>query len=92
MSGIVYILQDEHGRYYIGSTADLKRRLAQHKQGHTWTTQRFTNPKLVFLQEYSTLEIAKKIELRLKKLKRKDYIEKIVSDGFIKIKYKKLFP
>jgi len=82
----VYILEGEDGRYYIGSTTDLARRLAQHQSGHTWTTQRIKNPKLAFHQEYKTLEEARKIELRLKKLKRKDYIKKIIKDGYIKIK------
>ena len=86
MPGYVYILQGDEGRYYIGSTNDLDRRLMQHSQGHTWTTQKFKNPKLVFSQEYPTLSDARKIELRLKKLKRKDYTEKIIRDGFIKIK------
>lgn len=86
MSGIVYILQDETGRYYIGSTNDLDRRLSQHSQNHTWTTQRFINPKLVFSQEYATLENARKIELKLKRLKRKDYIAKIIGERNIKIK------
>lgn len=86
MKGFVYILTDDTGRHYTGSTADLNRRLTQHNQGQTHTTHRFTNPKLTFFQEYPTLEMARKIELKLKKLKRKDYIEKIVKDGFIKIK------
>ena len=86
MGGIVYILQSEDGRYYIGSTIDLNRRLLQHAQGQTPTTQRFKNPRLVFSQKYPSLTIARKIELRLKKLKRKDYIDKIITDGYIKIK------
>ncbi len=84
--GIVYILQDKTGRYYIGSTNNLQRRLHQHKTGHTWSTQRFIEPELVFFQEFPNLEIARKIELKLKKLKRKDYIAKIVKDGYIKLK------
>src|SRR4051812_17482778 len=84
--GFVYILKSETGRYYIGSTSDLKRRQAQHLQGQTWTTQRFKNPVLVFSQKYPSLEIARKVETKLKRLKRKDYIEKIIKDGFIKVK------
>jgi predicted GIY-YIG superfamily endonuclease len=44
------------------------------------------NPKMILCQEFESIELAKKIELRLKKLKRKDYIEKIVKDGYIKMK------
>jgi len=83
--GIIYILESVNGRYYIGSTNDLNRRIEQHTQGHTWTTQRFKNFKLVFSQQYPSLKIARKIELRLKKLKRKDYIAKIIKDGHIRI-------
>ena len=86
MGGIIYILKSEDGRLYIGSTTDLKRRLEQHKTGHTWSTQRLKNFKLVFSQEYPDLTQARKIELRLKKLKRKDYLEKIIQDGYLKIK------
>jgi hypothetical protein len=41
---------------------------------------------LAFSQEYQTLREARKIERKLKRLKRKDYIEKIIKDGYIKIK------
>jgi len=44
------------------------------------------NPRVVFSQQYPTIEEARKIEQRLKKLKRKDYITKIINDGYIKIK------
>jgi predicted GIY-YIG superfamily endonuclease len=85
--GFVYILKDDSSRYYIGSTTDVDRRGVQHSSGHTPSTHRMKNPKLVLKQEYPTLEIARKIELKLKKLKRKDYIEKIIADGKIKMPY-----
>lgn len=86
MPGFIYILQDEKGRYYIGSTNDPDRRMEQHKQGHTWTTQRFKNFKLAFSQAYPTLAEARRIELKLKRLKRRDYITKIIKDGYVKLK------
>lgn len=55
------------------------------KTGHTQTTRRMFNPNLVFSQKYDSLEQARKIELRIKKLKRRDYIEKIIRDGNIKM-------
>ncbi|HEY4477934.1 MAG: hypothetical protein A2460_02325 [Omnitrophica WOR_2 bacterium RIFOXYC2_FULL_43_9] len=84
--GFVYILKNQKGGFYIGSTADLNRRVKQHLAENTFTTKRMKAFELVFSQEYRTLMEAKKIELKLKKLKRKDYIAKIVQDGFIKIK------
>ena len=44
------------------------------------------NPKLVLFQEYYSIKIARKIEKKIKSLKRKDYIEKMINDGYIKLK------
>ena len=85
MIGFVYILKNSGGRLYIGSTDNLERRLHQHKIGHTQTTRNMKDPILALSQEYSSIEQARKIELKLKKLKRKDYIEKIIKDGYIKM-------
>ncbi len=82
----VYILKsDQDGRFYIGSTSDLKRRIRQHQQGHTQTTNRMGTFHLVLSQEYRTLEIAREIERKIKRLKRKDYLEQMIKDGEIKI-------
>ena len=43
------------------------------------------NPKLVFAQKYETLAQARTVERKLKRLKRKDYIEKIICDKYIKL-------
>jgi len=43
-------------------------------------------PRLVLKKEYETLGEARKIERKIKKLKRKDYVEKIIKDGDIKLK------
>ena len=82
----VYILKTARGKYYIGSTTDLKSRIKHHKGGYTPSTKRLGKVDLIFSQEYPTLDDARSIERKLKKLKRKDYLEKIVIDGKIKIK------
>ena len=83
----VYILESIRDKYYyIGSTNDLRTRLKHHIGGFTPSTKRLGKIKLVFNQYYSTLEEARKIERKLKKLKRKDYIRKIIKEGFIKIR------
>ena len=40
---------------------------------------------LALVQEYDSIEIARKIERKIKNMKRKDYIEKMVKDGYIKL-------
>jgi len=42
--------------------------------------------KLLLRQEYKTLRQARVVEQKIKSLKRKDYIDKMVKDGYIKIK------
>jgi len=81
----VYILKTDSGKYYIGSTVNVQKRVQQHCSGSTPTTKRLGNPELIFSQEFLTLTEARKIERRLKRLKRRDYIEKIIKDGYIKI-------
>lgn len=83
VKAFVYILKDEAGKFYIGSTSDLERRLRQHQLNHTQTTSRMINPKLVLKQECETLAHARTIERKIKKMKRKDFIEKMIADGYI---------
>ncbi|TSC54684.1 MAG: Uncharacterized protein LiPW30_150 [Parcubacteria group bacterium LiPW_30] len=59
--------------------------MRQHSLGHTQTTRKMKSPALVFVQEYETLQIARRVESKIKKLKRKDYVEKMVRDGYLKI-------
>jgi len=61
------------------------KRMKQHELGHTQTTKNMSNPKLVLRQEVESLLFARRIENKLKKMKRKDFIEKIVADGYIKL-------
>ncbi len=85
MKSYIYILRDKSGKLYIGSTSNLERRLKQHLNGHTQTTRNMHEPRLVLKQEVASLGVARQIENRLKKLKRKDYIEKMILDGYVKI-------
>jgi putative endonuclease len=86
MKGFVYILKDSKERFYVGSTINIEKRLIQHQSGHTQTTAKMEQPRLVLVQEYKTLAIARIIERKIKNLKRKDYIKMMVKDGNIKIK------
>ena len=82
----VYILKTKIGKYYVGSTTNITERLRHHKNGNTPSTREMGFDSCVLTQEYSTLKEARKVELKIKKLKRSDYIDKMVEDGYIKIK------
>ncbi len=62
----VYVLQDEKRKNYKGMTNNLERRLYEHNQGHTKTTQKMNNLKVVYQEKYDTFEEARKRELYLK--------------------------
>lgn len=84
--GIVYILKSlKNGRYYIGSTNNLDRRLTEHNLGKT-KSLRFTRPyELVLKMEYSSILEARSIEAKLKRFKNGKIIGKIINDGFISL-------
>ena len=83
--GYLYILQSEkNGRYYIGSTNNLKRRLAEHNSGTTPSLTNLLPMRLVFKKVYDNLQEARKMELHLKKLKSRSIIERIIREQEIK--------
>ena len=84
--GTIYILRSlVNGRYYIGSTNDLTRRIEEHLKGKT-KSLRFIKPfELVFSQTYNSIQEARKIEYKLKKLKSRLIIERIIKDKSVKL-------
>ncbi|MBI2251977.1 MAG: GIY-YIG nuclease family protein [Armatimonadetes bacterium] len=51
---IVYILKSiSSGKYYIGSTADLNRRLNEHQEGRVISTRNLRPLELVFYQKFN---------------------------------------
>lgn len=64
----VYVLKlEEKGgkKYYIGCTADLRRRMAEHNHGYTRTTKN-RNPELIYYEAFQTKYLALGREKRLK--------------------------
>ena len=86
MKGFIYIIQSKKtGRYYIGSTSDVSRRLQDHNSSNTPSTKAGKPWILRLSQEYGSLVKARKIEKHLKKLKRRDYLERIIAEGIVKL-------
>lgn len=80
---MVYILRCNNGRYYIGSTPDLDRRIAQHQEGKVAATRYVRPVSLAFSQEFPSLTVARKTEYALKAKKSRAIIEQIIADGHI---------
>lgn len=81
----VYILSLQNGQYYVGSTSNVEKRLEQHTQKQTATTRRLRVQGVLLKQEYATLKDARSVEQKIKKLKRRDYVEKMIKERYIKI-------
>lgn len=81
----LYILKsDKTNRYYIGSTNNVNRRLEEHNSGHTKSLLYQRPLRMVFTKEYASMIEAKRVELKLKKYKNRNILEKIISEGDIK--------
>jgi predicted GIY-YIG superfamily endonuclease len=66
----IYILRGSSGRYYIGSTENLPRRLAEHRRGGNHTTRRRgTELEVVVSRMVGDAREARRIEFALKRKK-----------------------
>jgi len=82
----VYILKSaKNGRYYIGSTNDLERRLVEHNSGKIKSLRNIRPLIVVFKKQFKYIEEARKVEQRLKKFKNKNILDKIIQDQEIKL-------
>jgi len=75
-----YILKSTLKNYfYIGSTADLKKRFKEHNQGKTKSIKHLIPFKLLYYEAYTDKKLARKREIELKKssFKKKKLLERI---------------
>ena len=83
----LYILQSEKtGRYYIGSTNNLKRRLHEHRSGKTKSTRYLLPIRIAYWKEYPSDAEARAAERLLKNKKSRIIIQKIIEEGQISLK------
>ena len=76
----LYILQSEStGRFYVGSTNNLTRRLEEHVRGQTSSTRGRGPWKLVHKEEYESLLAAHRRELEIKQWKSSKMIKALLS-------------
>ena len=81
----VYILTTKSGKFYVGSTTDLDQRIRHHFRNATPSTKGLHVQSVALAQQYGFLADARAVERKIKKLKRHDYIEKMLKDGYIRL-------
>ncbi|MBT4516559.1 GIY-YIG nuclease family protein [bacterium] len=62
----VYILKLNSGKFYIGYTKSIKRRLAEHKNNKTYFVGREKSFDLIYFEAFSDIDLAKEREDKLK--------------------------
>lgn len=66
----VYIIQSiNFGRYYIGYSSNLEKRLNEHNSGIVKSTKHYVPYKLIFKELHETRKSAMKREKEIKKMK-----------------------
>ena len=75
----VYVLQDSLGKLYKGVTNNLKRRLAEHKSGHTLSTKKLKKPEVVYTEEYDSFKKARKREIYFKNAAGRRFLKKHIA-------------
>ncbi len=81
MNGYVYILKSEkNGRYYVGSTNNIERRLREHNNRTQKATKYIAPLKLIHTEKYDSLLDARRRERKIKSWKSRKKIEELISD------------
>ena len=81
MPNIYIIYSKKLDKYYTGACIDLQRRLYEHNIGHSKFTSLGVPWILKYSEPFSTLQLAKKRELEIKKKKARIYIEKLIGSS-----------
>jgi len=79
--GFLYILRSaSSGRFYVGSTNDLERRMSEHNRSHSPATRGRGPWALVYSEALPTLLEARRRELEIKRWKSAKLIEQLIRD------------
>lgn len=76
----VYVLKDKDDKIYKGVTADILRRLKQHRKGQTRTTSMMHDLRLVYKEEFEDFAEARKREVYFKTAAGRRFLKKILPE------------
>ncbi|MDX9771322.1 MAG: GIY-YIG nuclease family protein [Tenuifilaceae bacterium] len=82
MNYFTYILESElNGRYYVGSCQDVAARLKRHNEGATPSTKPYRPWRVAWTQQHDCKEAALRREREIKRMKSRQYIERLIAGG-----------
>lgn len=81
--GYTYILYCSDHTYYVGSTNNIDRRIADHQRGLSKATKGRLPVTLVFVKEFITLREARSYEHFIKKQRNKKFYEKLINGAIV---------
>ncbi len=76
----LYILENTAGKYYVGVTHELERRLAEHNRGQNASTRGRGPWTMVYTELFGSSAEAKSREAEIKRKKRKSYLRWLVKN------------
>jgi putative endonuclease len=71
----VYILENDRGGYYIGSTKDIEIRVRRHNQSSVRSTKNKGPFRLIYKEGFNNITEARKYENQLKSYKNLNYLK-----------------
>ena len=82
----VYILKSvKNGRYYVGCTNDIERRLLEHNSGYSKGSRLNAPFELLFKEEYNSLTEARGREKSIKMKKSRKYIKSLINGPVVQL-------
>ena len=76
----VYVLQNKEGQLYKGSSADLKKRIANHNSGKVRSTKKGRPWQLIYYEAFISKTAARKEELFLKSGKGRERLKFLIDN------------
>ena len=78
---VYVLLSEKDDKFYIGRTDDLKRRIAEHRQGKNVSTSKRLPLKLIFYEAYLSESDAERREIYFKTAKGKTTLKQMLRDS-----------
>jgi predicted GIY-YIG superfamily endonuclease len=79
MAHVYILLSASTGRFYVGATVDLARRLSEHARGHSPYTRGRGPWQIVFQEEFPSLAEARQREREIKNWKSHQAIKALIA-------------